>query len=456
MNNKNEILRNLPQVDELLNDKKLQEFTNTTPHDLIVNAIREVLVDVRSNVLNGIIDKIDKNKIIDLVIEKINIKNKPVLRHLINATGTVLHTNLGRSIISKKATDEMINVAYNYSNLEYDISKGERGDRQSHIEKIITELTGCEAAMVVNNNAAATMLVLAAIARDKEVIISRGELIEIGGSFRIPDVMSESNAILKEVGTTNKTKLSDYRNAYKEYETAAIMKVHTSNYKIVGFTEEATLKELMPLGKELNIPVIYDMGNGLFVDLKEYGIDEPTVPELIKDGADVVLFSGDKLLGGPQAGIIIGKEKYISKMKKHPLARALRVDKFTLAALSATLYEYYDMKKAKENIPILNMITVNDNILKEKAKRLSKLIANSFVEPVKDQVGGGTAPTVLLDGYAVVVDNKKIPAEKMERKLRELDIPIICRIAHDNILLDVRTIRDDELEIIAKEISSIK
>ena len=332
------------------------------------------------------------------------------MRRVINATGTVLHTNLGRAVVSKKATEAIINVAYNYSNLEYDLKKGDRGDRQSHIEKLITELTGCEAAMVVNNNAAATVIVLATLASEKEVIISRGELIEIGGSFRIPDVMLQSRAILKEIGTTNKTKLSDYKNAIVDGVTGAIMKVHTSNYKVVGFTEEAKLDELVPLGNQYDIPVIYDMGNGLFVDLNEYGIDEPTVPNLVKDNADVILFSGDKLLGGPQSGIIIGKAKYINKMKKHPLARAFRVDKFTIAALTATLFEYFDVKKAKKNIPILHMITISKdelkekaNILKEKlAKKVSKDVSFS-VEEVKDQVGGGTAPDVYIDGYAVSI-----------------------------------------------------
>lgn len=458
MSNKNEILRKLPQVDEILKDKNLVTLVSNVPHDFLTNCIREVIVDVRSNVLNGIIKDIDKNEIIDKVVKKVEKKSKASLRKVINATGTVLHTNLGRSIISKNAASEILEVAYNYSNLEYDLKEGDRGDRQSHIEKLISELTGCEAAMVVNNNAAATILVLAALAEDKEVIISRGELIEIGGSFRIPDVMSQSKAILKEVGTTNKTKINDYKNAIDGDLTAAIMKVHTSNYKIVGFTEEATVKELVLLGKEEDIPVIYDMGNGLFVDLSAYGIDEPTVPNLVKEGADVILFSGDKLLGGPQAGIIIGREKYISKMKKHPLARAFRVDKFTIAALIATLFEYYDVKKAKENIPILNMITIDKNTLKLRAEKLKDLIdVNKFVTElieVKDQVGGGTAPDVFLDGYAVCLTHASLSAEKIERKLRELDVPIIARVAHDRVILDVRTISDVDIELLASEINT--
>lgn len=457
MENVNQILRKLPQVDEVLNHKELVSCEKNIPHDFLVACIREVIVDVRANVLNGIIKDIDKNEIINLVKNKVEKKSKPSLRRVINATGVVLHTNLGRSIISETATNEMINVAYNYSNLEYDIKVGSRGDRQSHIEKLIVELTGAEAAMVVNNNAAATIIVLAALAKGKEVIISRGELIEIGGSFRIPEVMSESGAILKEIGTTNKTKSKDYKNAIDKELTGALLKVHTSNYKIVGFTEETTLEELVPLGKEYDVPVIYDMGNGLFVDLSEYGIMEPTVPNLLKGGADVILFSGDKLLGGPQAGIIIGKEKYISKMKKHPLARAFRVDKFTIAALFATLFEYFDEKRAKRNIPILNMITISKNELKNKAEKFRDMLlkingSEVDIEEVKDQVGGGTAPDVFLDGYAVSFQMKNISSEKLERKLRGFDIPVIARVAHNKILFDVRTIREDEFDIIYKEL----
>lgn len=455
MNNKNEILRNLPQVDEILNEEKIKVLDS--PHDFLVNCVREVITDIRSGVLDGKIDRVDKERIVSDVLNKLNKKSKPSFRRVINATGTVLHTNLGRSVISEKASNAILEVANNYSNLEYNVEKGERGDRHSHIEKLIKDLTGCEAAMVVNNNAAATTLVLAAMAPQKEVIISRGELIEIGGSFRIPDVMSESSAFLKEVGATNKTHISDYKKAYNE-NTAAIMKVHTSNYRIVGFTEEVTLKELSPLSKELNVPLIYDMGNGLFVDLSKYGIDEPTVPNLVKEGADVVLFSGDKLLGGPQAGIIIGKEKYINKMKKHPLARAFRVDKYTIAALYATLFEYFDEKKALKNIPILDMITATKEALKERAEKLKNLFDKSYeasIEEVKDQVGGGTAPNVYLDSYAVAVDRKDLPSEKLERKLRELDIPIIARISHDKVLFDIRTIRDNEIELVAKEVNSI-
>lgn len=460
---KNEILRKIPQVDELLKDEKLSNVVETTPHDFLVSCIREVIIDVRANILNDVESDIDKNGIIEKIKSKVQKKAQRSLRKVINATGTVLHTNLGRSVLSRKAADAIIEIACNYSNLEYDVKLGKRGNRQSHIEKIVTDITGAEAALVVNNNAAATVLVLAALAEGKEVIISRGELIEIGDSFRLPDVMAESKAILKEIGSTNKTKLNDYINAIDEEKTAVILKAHTSNYKIVGFTEQVHLKELIPVGEKYNLPVVYDMGNGLIVDLNEYGIDEPTVKSLVSSGADVVLFSGDKLLGGPQAGIIVGKSKYIMKMRKHPLARALRVDKFTLAALNATLFEYYDERRAKKNIPILNMITISEKELKLKAesiknkliKAINKKEVDINIEEVKDQVGGGTAPEVFLNGYAVTLYVKNFVAEKIERKLRDLDVPIIVRVAHDKIYFDVRTILDDDIDLIVDEVKNI-
>ncbi len=466
--NKNDVLRKIPQVDELLKDEKLSSLVSTIPHDFLVSCIREVIVDVRSAIISGVENDIDKDNIIEKIINKVGKKSKRSLRKVINATGTILHTNLGRSILSHDATKAMLDIALNYNNLEYDLKNGTRGNRQSHIEKILTDVTGAEAAMVVNNNAAATILVLAALAEGKEVIISRGELIEIGDSFRLPDVMAESKAILKEIGSTNKTKLNDYVDAIDSEKTAAILKAHTSNYKIVGFTEQADLKDLVALGKKEDIPVIYDMGNGLMVDLNDYGIDEPTVKSLVKEDADVVLFSGDKLLGGPQAGIIIGRAKYIAKMKKHPLARAFRVDKFTLAALNSTLFEYYDEKRAKKNIPILNMITISNADLEKKAKVIfdslkAKILSYSKkandleinVEKIKDQVGGGTAPEVFLDGWAVTILAKGLPAEKIERRFRELDVPIVARVAHDKIYLDVRTILDDDIDLIVDEIDSI-
>lgn len=376
------------------------------------------------------------------------------LRRVINATGVVLHTNLGRANLSDKACESIMDVARNYTNLEYDVKRGSRGSRHDHVEKILTKITGAEAAMVVNNNAAATMLCLSALAKDKEVIVSRGELVEIGGSFRVPEIMEQSGAKLMDVGTTNKTKPSDYLNAYHEGETGALMKVHTSNYRILGFTQEVELPEMVELGKKLNLPVIYDMGSGLMADLTDYGVDEPTVLDALRTGIDVILFSGDKLLGGPQGGIIAGKKEFIDKMKAHPLARAFRVDKMTLAAMEATFFEYSDIRQARRTIPVLNMITTPAGELKCRAERLAGDIRSAVhnftveVEACKDQVGGGSAPTVLLDGYAVAVQGKTLAPEKIERLLRREEIPIIVRITHNQVYLDVRTIREDEFEYI--------
>ncbi len=368
MENRQSILREIPKIDELLLDEQLIFFMESTPRAVIVNAAREITERVRTEILVGNRKEApDRQEMVSDIRALVEGKKKHSLRHLVNASGVILHTNLGRANLCQEAVKGVLEVADSYSNLEYDIAKGARGSRHDHVGEIISRITGAEAAMVVNNNAAATMLCLSAMACGKEVIVSRGELVEIGGSFRIPDIMEQSGAHLKEVGTTNKTKLSDYRNAFALELTGALMKVHTSNYRIVGFTQEASLTELAGLAAQLSLPLIYDMGSGLMVDLSRYGVDEPSVGAALRDGADVVLFSGDKLLGGPQAGILIGKKEYIDRMKRHPLARAFRVDKMTLAALEATFFEYLDTEGAKKNIPVLSMITVPEAELKARA-----------------------------------------------------------------------------------------
>ena len=456
MDNKQNLLRGIPKIDELLLDEQLIFFMETTPRAVVVDAAREIIDGLRKEILAETRDSIpDKNELISEICSRITGKKKHNLRTLVNATGVVLHTNLGRSNLCKTAVESVMAVADSYSNLEYDVKKGARGSRHDHVEKIITEITGAEAAMVVNNNAAATMICLSAMAYGKEVITSRGELVEIGGSFRIPDIMEQSGAHLKEVGTTNKTKPSDYRNAYDPEKTGAFMKVHTSNYRILGFTQEVSLKEMVALGKEYNLPVIYDMGSGLMTDLSRYGVDEPTVIDALNDGADVVLFSGDKLLGGPQGGVLIGKKEYINKMKKHPLARAFRVDKMTLAAMEATFFEYLDMDTAKKNIPVLQMITYTEDELIAKANKLIDAIKAKTdvyelaIEPCNDQIGGGSAPTVKLHGQAVSVATDAISAERLERLMRKAEVPVIVRVAHDQVLFSVRTIKESEMSLVA-------
>ncbi|MCI8347913.1 MAG: L-seryl-tRNA(Sec) selenium transferase [Firmicutes bacterium] len=462
MNSK--LLRKLPKVDELLMEERVKEISANLIREQVVDVIRAVVETKRKTILESeeLLSEsfVSYDTVVEEVIEAVNYSNVKSLRRVINGTGVVLHTNLGRAKLAKSAMEAVAEVADKYSTLEYDPVKGRRGSRHDHVEKIIEKITGAEAAMVVNNNAAATTICLATLGRGKEIIISRGELVEIGGSFRIPEIMEESGAHLVEVGTTNKTKLKDYQNKINE-QTGALMKVHTSNYKVIGFTEEATLKELVNLGKEADIPVIYDMGNGLMVSLRDYGIDEPTVKEAMSDGADVILFSGDKLLGGPQGGVIIGKKKYIDMMKAHPLARILRVDKMTLAAMEATFKEYYDDDNAKEKIPTLKMLTRSSKQLEDAAGDLLALIkekAPEFsvsIEQTEDVVGGGSAPATILKGYSVSVFSEKLSAQELEKSLRTDAFPIIVRINRDKVLFDVRTLTCDEYQIIAERLGKI-
>lgn len=453
---KKELLRQIPKIDEVLQDERLFFFIETTPRPVVVDSVREVIEEMRKDILSGKrMEAEGKEQLIGEIISRITGKKKKNLRRVLNATGVVLHTNLGRANLSKRACESVMDVADTYSNLEYDIKNGARGSRHDHVEDLICRVTGAEAAMVVNNNAAATMLCLSALAKGKEVIVSRGELVEIGGSFRVPEIMEESGAALVEVGTTNKTKPADYEKAFHEGATGALMKVHTSNYRIFGFTQDVKLDEMVAIGEKLNLPVIYDMGSGLMVNLEEYGVDEPTVLDALASGIDVILFSGDKLLGGPQGGIIAGKKEYVDRMKKHPLARAFRVDKITLAALEATFFEYLDMKRAKTEIPVLRMITTPKEQLLDRAKRLCSMLTaavpglSARTEACKDQVGGGSAPTVFLDGYAAAVTVEGCAPDRLERLLRKTEVPVIVRIAHDQVLLSVRTLREDELPMVA-------
>ncbi|MCC2864409.1 L-seryl-tRNA(Sec) selenium transferase [Ihubacter massiliensis] len=461
MEHKQKLLSKLPKVDQTLQDQRLFAFFEDTSRDLIVESVREVIAEERAKILNGSgsAPAFDEEAFFQAITERISQKKRPSLINVVNATGVVLHTNLGRAGLSPSACANVMKIAKGYSTLEYNVKKGARGSRHSHVESLICKITGAEAAMVVNNNAAATMLCLSAMAEDKEVIVSRGELVEIGGSFRIPDIMARSGAKLVEVGTTNKTKIADYKHAITE-ETAAIMKVHTSNYRIVGFTAEADLAELTALGKESGLPVIYDMGSGLLVDLSSYGIKEPTVGESLKTGIDVILFSGDKLMGGPQAGIIAGKKSLINQMKNHPLARVVRIDKMTLAALESTCRTYLDQEKALKEIPALRMLSEDIQSMRSRGEQLKALLDDSMffkcrVVEAAEQVGGGSAPTTELKGIAVKLETE-IPAEKIERLLRKNNIPIIARIIRDAVYFDMRTVADEELPIIAEAMAAIE
>ena len=463
---KKELFLMLPKVDELLYEEEIKALLNMASRILVVEAIREE-IDRERKVIQGLAEEfleryhLDMNKLIENIVMKTQEKKRMNLRCVINATGVVLHTNLGRALLSDQIMDQILMVANNYTNLEYELSTGKRGSRYAHIEDILVKLTGAEGALVVNNNAAAVLLVLGTLGKGKEVVISRGQLVEIGGSFRVPDVMEQSGTKLVEVGTTNKTHLFDYERAITE-ETAALLKVHTSNYRILGFTKEVDLRELVDLGNKFNIPIIEDIGSGTLVDLSKYGLEkEPTVQESIAAGVHIVTFSGDKLLGGPQAGIIVGKKKYIDLMKKNPLTRAFRVDKLTLAALEATLHVYLDERDAIEKIPTLNMLTIPLSELMKKAEQLKSLIGESsdeyqleLLEGVS-QVGGGSLPLAELPTVLLAIKPHELSVNRWEENLRNYKTPIITRISEDKLIFDVRTVKDKEFEIISNAIHHI-
>jgi L-seryl-tRNA(Ser) seleniumtransferase len=392
---------------------------------------------------------------------KIKKSNSLHLKRVINATGVIIHTNLGRSVLCKEAAKNVLNVAENYNNLEYNLEEGRRGSRYSHVEDLIIRITGAEAAMVVNNNAAAVLLAMDTLCRGKEAIVSRGQLVEIGGSFRIPDVMKFSGAELIEVGTTNRTHLYDFENAVTD-KTGILLKVHTSNYKILGFTEEVPLEDIAELGRKHGIPVVEDIGSGTLIDFGKYGLSpEPTVQNSIKNGADVVTFSGDKMLGGPQAGIIVGKKIYIDMMKKNQLTRALRIDKMTLAALEGTLKYYLDEKAAVENIPTMNMLLASSEVQKKRAYRLKRKLQNKAskfnftVDEDYSVVGGGSMPAEKVKTYAVKAKSSSRQPEQIEKMLRGNDIPIIVRVSNDEVILDVRTIFDKDFDVITDAFETI-
>jgi L-seryl-tRNA(Ser) seleniumtransferase len=378
---------------------------------------------------------------------------KPKLCTVINATGVIVHTNLGRSLLSQRVADRIVKAALSYSNLEYDLDKGKRGERNSHLRLLMQELTGAESALAVNNNAAAVLLALSSLAPGREVIVSRGELIEIGGSFRIPDVMTRSGAILREVGTTNRTHPRDYVQAINE-TTALILKVHTSNYRIVGFTREVELDELVAIGREHGIPTMMDLGSGCLVDLAKFGLsDEITVQEVLARGIDVVSFSGDKLLGGPQAGILAGRADMIERMRTNPLARAVRMDKLTLAGLEATLEEYTRPQGPWEGIPTLAMIARPEDELEQTASLLAESFrerlgdfAEISVEPGSGRVGGGALPLGDLPGPRVCIRPLRVSAARVEQNLRHGTPPVICLVKDDAVVIDPRTMFQEQVE----------
>ena len=461
-NNKQNLLRKLPGVDYLLGLIKEDNRFAHIPLNVSKSSIRYVLENIRINIFNNTEVDIVDDTILETISEHAQKDIKNNLVSVINATGVVLHTNLGRSLLCKEALKNITDIASGYSNLEYNIDKGIRGIRYSAVEDLICELTGAESAIVVNNNAGAVLLSLNSLADNKEVIVSRGELVEIGGSFRIPDVMTKSNAILKEVGTTNRTHAHDYTKAISG-NTGLFLKVHTSNYQIEGFTKSVGVADLVTIGKKHEIPVMEDLGSGTLIDFAKHGLgSEPTVRDAVKSGADIVSFSGDKLLGGPQAGIILGKKDIIDIIKSNPLTRALRIDKLTLAALESTLRLYRDEENIIKKIPTLRMLTDSYTNIKKRASAIMKKLEPYLPKDVEIKLadlfsrpGGGAFPALTLPSCCITIKSKKISATKLEKKLRNSDTPIIGRIEDDWLVIDPRTIQKGENKIICKTLITI-
>jgi L-seryl-tRNA(Ser) seleniumtransferase len=457
-----QVLRKIPRVDEILSRPQIVDLLKVHPRNVVIEAIRKGLGRLRGEILQ----KQDLSQLEDaffsfenlypLFQKEIDLQIQPRLRRVINATGVVIHTNLGRAPLHSSAIKHLMEVSKTYSNLEYDLDRGERGDRYTHVEEILCRLSGAESALVVNNNAGAVLLALNTLAEGKEVIVSRGELVEIGGAFRIPDVMKRSGALLREVGTTNRTHFDDYQKAVSPH-TALLLKVHTSNFRVMGFTSEVSLQDLVQLGRERQIPVVDDLGSGCLVDLSQYGLEkEPTVQETIKTGVDAVTISGDKLLGGPQAGIILGKKKLLDLFKTNPLTRALRIDKLTLAALESTLLLYFDEKRAMEEIPTLRMLSLDTKRLKKRGKQLLKRLSGMTNERMMfslredvSQVGGGALPLQELPTIVVAAKPLDFSVNSLEENLRKSDPPIISRISKEELILDMRTVFDEEIPLLA-------
>jgi L-seryl-tRNA(Ser) seleniumtransferase len=441
-------LRNIPSVNELLESPPLRRLVGNVSRNVVVSGVRSFLDDLRTELQTAAADVKwpTSHDLAQRIADWIQTDDRPSLRPVINATGILLHTGLGRAPLAKEAIQAIMDVAAGYASVEVDLESGERSQRAVPVKKLLVQLTGAEDAVVVNNNAAATMLTLAALAHGREVIVSRGQLIEIGGSFRLPEVMTSSGATLREVGTTNKTRVADYEAAINE-RTALIFRAHTSNFRIVGFTEEATLSSLVAVGRRYNVPVIDDIGSGALIDYAKYGVaGEPVASESIRAGADLVLFSGDKLLGGPQAGIIAGRSSLVEQISVHPSMRALRVDKVTLAALVATLRLYRDPDTAERNVPLLMLLSTSSENLKHRAERLvPQIMATGMVnsaEPFASTtfLGGGSLPMQEIATYCVAMTPKDGSVDALAKVLRQGQPGVIGRVQQDRLLFDLRSV----------------
>jgi len=460
-------LRNLPKIDEVILLLEKSGIYDLAPREIVLEACRNVVQNLRDKIIEAKEKdlpkfSLDAASVAGDVERTIKGFYRYHLIKVINATGVILHTNLGRAPLCPESLQRILEVGKGYSNLEFDLAAGERGQRYDHVSSLICALTGAQDALIVNNNAAAVLLVLNTLSEGKESIVSRGELIEIGGEFRIPEIMSKSGSILREVGTTNRTRLDDYEKAICP-ATGLIMKVHTSNFRIVGFTEEAQIISLVALGKKHAIPVMDDLGSGCLIDLDKYGLQhEPTVRDVLSAGVDVVTFSGDKLLGGPQAGIIAGKKEILAQIKKNPLNRALRIDKFTLAALEATLMHYLRPALVVNKLRPLQALTEPVAAVKKRARKLLSKLQKANLEPLEfvlhedfAAAGGGSLPTQKIPSVLVGIKNKKMPASRMEENLRKIEVPVIVRVDKDEILIDLRTVAEDEFGFIVEGLRQI-
>jgi L-seryl-tRNA(Ser) seleniumtransferase len=452
----------IPKVDRMLAWPDMAAALAIHPRPVVLTALRAVLDEVRASLLRGEPVSLTEEYLSERFLVTLAAHATPSLRKVVNGTGIVIHTNLGRAPLSRAVAPLIDEVAYGYSTLEYNLATGERGSRLDHVSGLLRELTGAEAALVVNNNAAAVLLALTALCGGREGIVSRGELVEIGGAFRVPDIMRQSGAILREVGTTNRTHLRDYREAIGP-ETGLLLKVHPSNFAMVGFTAEVVPESLVTLGREHSLPVMLDAGSGCLIDLTRFGIaGEPTVGTYIRAGVDVVTFSGDKLLGGPQAGIIVGREEFLGPLRRHPLLRALRLDKLTLAALEGTLRLYRDERQALARIPVLRMLTVSAAELRKRGARLLRRLRPSLPAGVTlklvdgvSQPGGGSYPLLSLPTILIAVSCDGMSPHDIEARFRTAPVPVIGRISGGRFLLDLRTLQEEDLPYLADAIRTL-
>ena len=459
------LLTNIPKVDKVLEWRDIKAMREHYSRPVLLKAVRTVLAGLRSEALRGGADlqSFAEDAVTGRIMKELAAASAFSLRRVVNGTGVVIHTNLGRSPLPETVRQSLNDIAFGYSNLEFDLEKGTRGSRNSHVEEILCELTGAEAALVVNNNAAAVLLALSSQATGREVVVSRGELVEIGDSFRIPDVMRQSGAVLREVGATNRTHPGDYRGAVTT-NTGLLLKVHASNFAVVGFTSEVSVQELVAMGREFSLPVMADVGSGNLVDFRGLlGVGEPSVQEFVRAGVDIVTFSGDKLLGGPQAGIIVGRKSCLDPMRKHPLLRAVRIDKLTLVALEGVLRLYRDEHQALAHIPTLRMLTVTPAELKARGRGLLRRLRKTLPAGVKvsltsgfSQAGGGALPLLELPTTLMAVEMEQVSPRQLESRLRNCAVPVLGRIYKDRFLLDLRTILDADVASLITALCSLE